>query len=137
MIREVRGHILFRHDAEFSAERRADRRGRNDRRRLDGWTAAGRRGRLTRPDAALDRDHRPPSLSEPPAPDPLFEVEHLGLRAAPEAQKELRREQRDVTAGGAIDLDEIAPAKILDVFLGQLASCVRGRRVDRPVTPYV
>jgi len=25
MIREVRGHILFRHDAEFSAERMSDR----------------------------------------------------------------------------------------------------------------
>jgi len=34
----------------------------------------------------LDRNHGSPSLSASPAPDPLFEVEYLGLRAEPRAR---------------------------------------------------
>ena len=49
-------------------------------------------------------------LSASPAPDPLFEVEHLGLGAESEPQQKLWREQRHMMAGGAIDLDEIAPS---------------------------
>jgi len=64
--------------------------------------------------APLDRNHSSSSLSASPEPDPLFEVEHLALGAEPEPQQELWREQRDVLAGGAIDLDKVALAKILD-----------------------
>jgi hypothetical protein len=42
------------------------------------------------------------------------EIEHLGPGAEPEPQEELRREQRDVITGGAIDLHEVALAKVLD-----------------------
>jgi hypothetical protein len=82
----------------------------------DRWplTGAGRRGRLTALPPPFDRNHRPPFLSTAPAPDPLFEIEHLGLRAKPEAQEELRREHRDMVAAGAIDLDEITLPEILD-----------------------
>jgi hypothetical protein len=47
-------------------------------------------------------------------PHPLFEVEHLGLRAEPEAQEKLWREQRHMLAGGAIHFDEVALSEILD-----------------------
>jgi hypothetical protein len=40
--------------------------------------------------------------------------EHLGRRAQSELQQGRRREQRDVMAGGAIDLDEVAAPEILD-----------------------
>jgi hypothetical protein len=59
-------------------------------------------------------NHRPTSLSAPPAPHPPFEIEHLGLRAEPEAEEERRREQRDMMTGGAIDLHEVALPEILD-----------------------
>jgi hypothetical protein len=62
----------------------------------------------------LDRNHSSSSLSASPAPDPLFEVEHLGLRAPPELQPELRREQRDGMAGGTIDRGEVALPEVLD-----------------------
>jgi hypothetical protein len=38
------------------------------------------------------------------------------VTAEPEPQQEVRCQQRDVLAGGAIDLDEIAPPKILDPY---------------------
>jgi hypothetical protein len=62
----------------------------------------------------LDRNHGSPSLSTPTAPDPVLEVEHLGLGAKPEPQQKLRREQRDVVASRAIDLDEVALPEILN-----------------------
>jgi hypothetical protein len=42
------------------------------------------------------------------------QLAHLGLRAQPEPYQKLRRQQRHVRAGGAIDLDEIATPEILD-----------------------
>jgi hypothetical protein len=47
------------------------------------------------------------------APGALLEVEHLGFRAEPEPQQKFWRQQRNVMTGGTIDLDEIAPPKIL------------------------
>jgi hypothetical protein len=43
----------------------------------------------------------------PTAPEPPFEVENLGRGAQPDPQQRLRRDQRDVVAGGAIDFDEV------------------------------
>jgi hypothetical protein len=67
------------------------------------WLDGGRQKKPCSPalPVPLDRNHRPTSLPASPAPDPLFEVEHLGLRAEPEAQEELRREQSDVMAQAA------------------------------------
>jgi hypothetical protein len=56
--------------------------------------------------APLDRNVGSPPRSAPAAPDALLEVEHLGPRAEPELQQEDRRNQRNVMAGGASDLDE-------------------------------
>jgi len=56
-----------------------------------------------------DRNDGPPPRSATAAPNPPFQVEHLGRRAEPEPEQELGREQRDVMAGSPIDLDEIAP----------------------------
>jgi hypothetical protein len=82
--------------------------------RLPAFTlGAGRKARSPAP-PPLDRDHSPPFRSTPAAPDALLQVEHLGLRAEPEAQQKLRREQRDVMASDTIDLDEIAPTETLD-----------------------
>jgi hypothetical protein len=66
---------------------------------------------LARP---LDRHDGSSPCSASPAPDPLLEIEHLGLRAEPKPQQKLRRQQRDVIAGGAIDLDEVALPETLD-----------------------
>jgi hypothetical protein len=82
--------------------------------RLDGLTGAAEEAGSPAPPRHLIETTARPSLPASPTPDPLFEVEHLGLRAEPEAQKELRREQRDVTAGGTIDLHKIALPEILD-----------------------
>jgi hypothetical protein len=64
---------------------------------------AGPRGGYTlgAPPAPLDRNDGSPPCSASPAPDPLFEIEHLGLRAEPKPQQKLRREQRGVMAGDA------------------------------------
>jgi hypothetical protein len=56
-----------------------------------------------------------PSLPASPTPDPLFEIEHLGLRVEPEAQEELRREQGDMMAAGAIDLHEGHPGRLSSI----------------------
>jgi hypothetical protein len=62
----------------------------------------------------FDRNDSPSPRSTTAAPHPRFEIEHLGLRAEPEPQKKVRPQQRDVMAGSAIDLDEIATPEILD-----------------------
>jgi hypothetical protein len=62
----------------------------------------------------LDRNDGPSPRSASAAPDALFEVEHLGPGAQTVPEQKLRRQQRDMMAGGAIDLDEIAMPKILD-----------------------
>jgi hypothetical protein len=64
--------------------------------------------RLTRSAAPTDRNDGQPLRSAPAASYAPFEVQHLCLRAEPEPQQKVRRQQRDVIAGGAIDLDEIA-----------------------------
>src|SRR5882724_8501021 len=64
--------------------------------------------------APLDRDDSSSPRSPPAAPDPRFEIGHFGLRAEPEPQQEVRCQQRDVTAGGTIDLDDIGAPEILD-----------------------
>jgi hypothetical protein len=51
---------------------------------------------LRAPPAPLDRNHGSPSLSASPAPDPLLEIEHLGLRAEPEAKEKLWRQRSAV-----------------------------------------
>jgi hypothetical protein len=49
--------------------------------------------------------------------------------AEPEPPQKFRRQQRDVVAGGAIDLDETAPSEVFDpsepVVTQQLLSCGR------------
>jgi hypothetical protein len=64
--------------------------------------------------APLDRNHSSSFLSAPSAPDPLFEVEHLGLGAEPEPQQKLWREQRHIMAGCTIDLHEVALPEVVD-----------------------
>jgi len=44
---------------------------------------------------------------QPATPEPPFQVENLGRRAQSDPQQRLRRQQSDVVAGGAIDLDEV------------------------------
>jgi len=61
-----------------------------------------------------DRDHGASPSSTPAAPNPLFEVEYLGLRAEPDLTKKLRAEQRNMMTAGTIDLHEVAPPEILD-----------------------
>jgi hypothetical protein len=48
------------------------------------------------------------------APEPPFEIEHFRRWAESDLQQGLRRQQRDVVAGGAIDFDEIPWPEILD-----------------------
>jgi len=72
----------------------------------------------------------PPTLA---APEPSFEVENLRRGAQPNLQQPLRRQQRHILAGGAIDLDEVTPPE-------PLVSCRRGldrqaQRGFRPITP--
>jgi hypothetical protein len=62
----------------------------------------------------LQRNHRPPLGSAPAAPEPVLEVENLRAEAQSDPEEGLRRQQRDVVAGGAIDLDEVALPEILD-----------------------
>jgi hypothetical protein len=65
---------------------------------------------ITRPAPPLDRDHRPPLPPAPAAPEPPFEIEDLRAGAQSGPQQSLRRQQRDVVAGG----DEVALPEILD-----------------------
>jgi hypothetical protein len=60
-----------------------------------------------KPGAAPSRAPHPRHLT------PL-EAEHLGKRAKPEPKRELGRQQSDLMAGGAINLDELALLEILD-----------------------
>ena len=62
----------------------------------------------------LDRNRSSSFLSTSPAPDPLFEVEHLRLGIEAEPQQKLWREQRHMMAGGTIDLHEVALPEVLD-----------------------
>ena len=57
----------------------------------------------------LDRNHRPALRPAPAAPEAGFEVENLDHGAQPGPDEGLRRQQRDVVAGSAIDLDRVAP----------------------------
>jgi hypothetical protein len=78
---------------------------------------------LTGPAPSFHRNHRPP-LPPPAAPRPSFEVENLGRRAEPYPNQSLRRQQRDVMAGGLVNFDEVALPEILDP-----------RRVERQHSP--
>jgi hypothetical protein len=64
------------------------------------------------------RPHLIDTIARPLAPHPRhltpLEVEHLDVRPKPEPKKELGRQQRDVMAGSAIDLHEIAAPEVLD-----------------------
>jgi hypothetical protein len=55
-----------------------------------------------------------PFASAPAASEPPFEVENFRRGAQPAPQQGLRRQQRDVMTGGAIDLHEVAEPEILD-----------------------
>jgi hypothetical protein len=67
------------------------------------------------PDLAppLDRHDGSAPRSASAAANPRLQVEHLGLSANPEPQQKFRRQQRNVMASSAIDLDEIAAPEIL------------------------
>jgi len=69
-----------------------------------GWKVIGSPARA----APLDRNDSSSPGSALAAPDPRFEIEHLGLPAGSEPQQEVRCQECDVMAGGAIDLDKIA-----------------------------
>jgi hypothetical protein len=72
------------------------------------------------------------------APKPPLEVKHLGPRVEPEPQQKVRREHRDMMAGGAIDLDEIATSEILVTCQRQgLHSGLRSRNVLRALAGLV
>jgi hypothetical protein len=63
----------------------------------------------------LRRPHLIETTARPPrcasaAPDAQLDIKHLGLRTEPEPEQEVRREQRDVIAGGAIDLRDVQGA---------------------------
>jgi len=77
---------------------------------------AGARGKPGSPALAppLDRHDGPPFRSASAAPEAPLEIEHLGVRAKPEPKKELACQHRDVMAGGAIDLDELALPEVPD-----------------------
>jgi hypothetical protein len=62
----------------------------------------------------FDRHNGSSLRSAAAAPDAILEIEDLGLRDQPEPQQKFRRQQRDVMAGGTIDLDEIATPEILN-----------------------
>jgi hypothetical protein len=61
----------------------------------------------------LDRDDSSSPCSASAASNPRLQVVHLGLRAKPEPQGKVRRQQRHMLAGGASDLDEIASPQVL------------------------
>jgi hypothetical protein len=67
-----------------------------------------------RPAPAIDRDDSSPPSPASAAPEPPFEVEHLRGRPQPGSKQGFRREQRDVMAGRAINLLQIARPKVLD-----------------------
>ena len=62
----------------------------------------------------LDRNDGSPPRSASAAADPARDIKHLDPRAEPELHQKVRHQQRDMMAGGAIDLDEIATPEILD-----------------------
>jgi hypothetical protein len=62
----------------------------------------------------FDRNYGSSLRSASAAPDAVLEIENLDLGADPEPQQKFRRQQRDVMAGGTIDLDEIAMPEVLD-----------------------
>jgi hypothetical protein len=95
---------------------------------------AGARGKRGSPALAppLDRHDRPSPRPASAAPDAPLEVERLNVRAKPEPKKKLGRQQRDVMAGGAIDLHAIALPEILDLRQVQRQySGLRSRNVLR------
>jgi hypothetical protein len=68
----------------------------------------------TRPAPPPDRNNRPPLPAATPTPQPPFEIEDLRAGAQSYPQQSLRRQQRDMVTGGAIDLDEVARPEVLD-----------------------
>jgi hypothetical protein len=63
---------------------------------------------------SIFRNYGSPLLPAPAAPEPSFEVDTLAAGLGPTLGSAVRRQQRDVVAGGAIDFDELARSKILD-----------------------
>src|SRR5215472_19173977 len=53
-------------------------------------------------------------LSAAAPPQPFLEVEHPRAGVQPQPLQGLRRQQREVMAGGAVRLDKITPPEILD-----------------------
>jgi hypothetical protein len=62
-----------------------------------------------------------PLLAGPAAPEQPFEVENLCRGAQSDPHQSLRRQQRDMVAGSAIDLHEVAEPKVLESFLARLS----------------
>jgi hypothetical protein len=73
-----------------------------------------RKARPTSSYAPTSPKPAPPLPSTLAAPKPRFEIENLRRGALPDPRQRLRRQQRDVMAGGTIDLDEVTLAEILD-----------------------
>ena len=61
-------------------------------------------------DQMLLRGKVPPPATA--APEPPFQVENLGRGAQPEPQQRLRRQQRDMVTGGAIDFSDLPPISL-------------------------
>src|SRR5260370_37833431 len=84
-----------------------------------------------RSSSPFNRNHRPPLPPASAAPEPPFEVENLGAGAQSDPQQRLRRKQRDVMAGGGIDLDEGTRPE------GLHPRGVKGRRSRPPGRPSI
>src|ERR1700731_32115 len=74
----------------------------------------------------LHRTHRLPPFPATATPEPPFEIQELGRGPQTGSEKRLRREQRDVLAGSAIDLHEVTRPEILD------PRCVEGEHSGSP-----
>ena len=67
---------------------------------------ANRPARITSPKP------RPAPSPAPAAPEAAFQIQNLGRAAQASSQRRVRRQQRDVMAGGAIDLQEVTSPEI-------------------------
>jgi len=80
-----------------------------------------------------DRDDRPPFPPAAAAPEPHVEVENLCRGAEPDPQQRLWRQQRDLVADCAIDLDEVPSAEVLNPrAAAAVADRVVEQRVQKP-----
>jgi hypothetical protein len=71
----------------------------------------------------LKHTKRPPAHSfRTRALEQPLEIEHLGRRTQSDPQQRLRRQQRNVVTGGAIDLQEVTRPKILGSYLNKPAA---------------